>query len=179
MPIRKKPLYVLEGVDVRRTSNDGESRANTISKLALPEIKFKTTNFAPGGGVGERTIVFPQIDPIMPKFELKGFDEEILASMGYAPGMVDTWNFAGVLRDKQAGKPIPARAKIKGIIATWTPDESGIGELWGCNYEFQEVVHYEFVIDGKEHFYVDLDENEIRVGGVSRTSDYNSALGIG
>lgn len=178
MPIRKQPLYVLVGVDVRRGTNDSTSRANTVSKLALPEAKFKTTNFAPGGGVAERNIVLPQLEPLAPKFELKGFDDEIMAAMGFMPGTNDIWTFAGALSDKQSGKTIPARAVIKGVIATWTPDESGIGDLMGCNYEIQEVTHYEFTIDGKEHWYVDLDENEVRVGGVSRSADVNRALGI-
>jgi phage tail tube protein FII len=178
MPIRKQPLYVLVAVDVRRGTNDGTSRANTVSKLALPELKHKTTNFAPGGGVGERSIVLPQLEPILPKFELKGFDDEIMASMGFMPGINDIWTFAGALVDKQAGTTVPARAIIKGNIATFTPDESEIGGLMGCNYEIQEVTHYEFTIDGKEHWYVDLDENEIRVGGVSRSADVNRALGI-
>ena len=76
-----QPLYVLEAVDVRRADEPDSSRAVTLSKLALPEIKRKTSGYAPGGGVGEVNFSFPQVDAIEPKFELKGFDPDMLRKM--------------------------------------------------------------------------------------------------
>ncbi|MGD9740881.1 MAG: phage major tail tube protein [Bauldia sp.] len=173
-----QPLYVLEAVDVRRADETDQSRRLTITKIALPEVKRKTTNFAPGGGIGELAIAMPQIDPIMPKFELKGYDTDIISRMGFATGQHDKWLFAGALRDKQTGKAIPARAVIQGIVSTWTPDESELGGLAGCNYEINEVTHYEFSIDGTELFYFDWMEGVGRSGGVDWFQDVRTALGV-
>lgn len=172
-----QPLYVLEAVDVRRADEPDSSRAITLNKLAIPEIKRKTGAYAPGGGVGEVNWTFPQVDPIEPKFELKGFDPDILRKMGFAAGSYDKWVFAGAVRNKQGGGLMPARAIIQGVIATWSPDEFSVGEMFGCNHELQEVTHYEFHLDGEELWYWDFYEREGRSGGVSWFGDIRTALG--
>ncbi len=67
---------------------------------------------------------------------------------------------------------------IQGIVSTWTPDESELGGLAGCNYEINEVTHYEFSIDGTELFYFDWMEGVGRSGGVDWFQDVRTALGV-
>ncbi|MFN3890179.1 MAG: phage major tail tube protein [Beijerinckiaceae bacterium] len=174
-----QPLYVLEAVDVRRADEPESSRDVTLSKLALPEIKRKTSGYAPGGGVGEVNFSFPQVDPIEPKFELKGLDPDMLRKMGFAAGLYDKWTFAGAVRNKQGGQVLSARAIIQGVVSAWTPDEFSVGEFFGCNYLLHEVTHYEFHLDGEELWYWDFYEREGRSGGVSWFSDIRTALGGG
>ncbi|KAI94097.1 tail tube protein [Rhodomicrobium udaipurense JA643] len=171
------PLYVIEAVDVRRADETDTSRAITISKLGLPALKRLSAEHKPGGGVGGIEFVFPQIEKIEPKFEVKGIDLDALTRFGFANGVYDKWTFAGAWRDKRTGKALPARATITGIISDWESDEFSPGELVGCNHTLKEVSHYEFTLDGKEIFYWDFYEREARSGGVSWMSDVRSALG--
>lgn len=173
-----QPLYVMEAVDVRRADQANSSRALTVQRLVLPEIKFKTSNYAPGGGVGEVAFTFPQIDPIEPRFELKGLDPDIMTSVGFSSGQHAKWTFAGSVRDKKGGVSIPSRAVIEGVISSWTPDEFSIGDFFGCNYMLQEVTHYEFTLNGAELWYWDFYEREGRAGGNSWFNSTRLALGV-
>lgn len=172
-----QPLYVLEAVDLRRADQAGSSRALTVSKLGVPEIKRKTSAYQPGGGNAEVQFAFPILDPIFPKFELKGYDEDVLNYFGMTAGNMDRWTFAGALRQKQGGQAIPSRCVIEGVLEQFTPDEYTPGSLMGCNYQLCEVTHLEFSIDGAEIIYFDFYERVTRSGGVDRFSDVRLALG--
>lgn len=172
-----QPLYVLEAVDVRRADQPDSSRALTISKLGLPAIKRMNAEHNPGGGVGKVNFVFPQIEQVEPKFELKGIDVDIIRSMGLAAGQQDKWIFAGAYRDKRTGRVLAGRAIIRGVVSEWEPDEQAAGEFFGCNYMLQEVTHYELTLDGQELWYWDWYEREGRGGGQSWFSDVRAALG--
>lgn len=172
-----QPLYILEAVDVRRADQPDSSRALTLAKMGIPSIKRLNAEHNPGGGVGKVNFVFPQIEPIEPKFELKGFDTDIIGSLGFAAGTQDKWVFAGAVRDKRSGRSIPARAIIQGVIAEWEPDEFSPGEFVGCNHMLHEVTHYEFHLDNQELWYWDFYEREGRSGGVSWFAAIRQALG--
>jgi phage tail tube protein FII len=170
-------LYVMEAVDVRRADVVGDSRALTIGKLALPAIKHKNASHSPGGGLGEVKFVFPQIDPIEPKMELKGIDPSIIEGLGFTGGRFDKWVFAGAIRDKRTGLAIPSRAIIRGVISEWENDEFSPGEIAGCNHMMNEVTHYEFHLNGEELWYWDFYERELRIRGTSIANDVRRALG--
>lgn len=166
-------FYVLQAVDVRRATEAGSSRAITISKLTLPAVKFITADHTPGGSVMTVDFTLPRIEALEPAFEAKGIDLEIFAGMGE----VDRWTFAGAYREKRTGKVIPCRAIIEGAVVEWEPDDSDPTELQGCNYAFKEVTHYEFIMDGKELFYVDDWERVLRLNGQDRFAEIRNALG--
>jgi uncharacterized protein len=172
-----QPLYLLEAVDVRRADQPDSSRALTVSKLALPAIKFMTAEHKPGGGVGAVSFVLPQIEAVEPKFELKGFDADILANIGLLDGTQNKWVFAGAVREKRTGRVLPARAVIEGIVAEWEPEEHSAGEFVGCNHVLHEVTHYEFQFDGRELWYWDFWERIARRGGNDRYAAIRTALG--
>lgn len=173
----KLPIYVFEAVDVRRADEPDTSRARTINRLALPGIVRKKIEFTPGGGIGTVNHTLPMIDAPQPKFSVKGLDLDVLTRFGFAAGAHDKWLFSGAVRDKRAGKVLPFRALIEGIVSEWTPDEFTAGEFLGCDHAIDEVTHYELTLDGKELFYWDEDELEGRSGGVSWTADVRNALG--
>lgn len=167
------PLYLLTAVDVRRAGATGTSRAITISKLALPAIKFMTTGHNPGGGVGEVNFVQPRIEAPEPKFDGKGIDTDAFKALGQR----DRWVFAGAYRDKKSGKAIPSRAIIEATISSWEPDESDPSDFQGCSHVFSEVTHYELSLDGEELWYWDCWERVMRSGGVDMFADDRQALG--
>lgn len=167
-------LYILTAVDLRRAQETGSSRANTISKLALPAITFATAAHNPGGGVGEVNFVMPRIEAPEPKFEIKGIDRDAFRGLG----RTERWAFAGAYRDRMNGnKLVAGRGIIEGAIAGWEPDESDPAEFQGCNHTFQEVTHYELLLDDKELFYWDWFERVIRTDGVDYFADVRRALG--
>ena len=173
-----QPLYILEAVDVRRADQAQSSRALTISKMAIPAIKRVKAEHKPGGGVGNVQFTFPMIEAVEPKFELKGFDPDIIGNFGFAAGTADKWTFAGAVRDKRSGRAIPARAVIQGIISEWEPTEFSPGEVAGVNHVINEVTHYEFWLDSTELWYWDFWERAGRSGGTSWFSDVVTALGV-
>lgn len=168
-----QPLYLLTAVDVRRATQAGSSRATIISKMAIPAIKFVTSEHNPGGGVMAVDFAQPRIEKVEPAFEVKGFDTDIFGGMGE----VERWTFAGSVRDKKTGKAQPARAVIEGAITEWTPDEASPTEFVGCNHAIKEVTHYEFWLNGVELWYVDFWERILRRGGVDLFAEDRRALG--
>ncbi|MFP9138690.1 phage major tail tube protein [Devosia sp. XGJD_8] len=171
-----QPLYQLTAVDVRRAEEAGTSRATTIAKLAMPGLTFAGSEHSPGGGVLAVKFAQPRLDVIEPKFEVKGLDLDVFRGLGKP----DRWIFAGAYREKKpgGGSVVGARAVIEGAISAWEPDESDPAEFQGCNHTITEVTHYEFVLDGRELFYIDFFENVLRVNGVDMFADERRALGI-
>lgn len=173
--------YVLEMVDVRRATQSGNQRGWTLNKMVLPPITHKTISHTPGGGIGQLDIRLPQIEPIEPKFEVKGIDEDVIRQMARQAsgggGDTDKWTFAGAFRDKRTGKEIPCRAVIEGVICAWQPDEHEAGNYFGCNYEMKEVSHYEFIFNGVELWYWDFWERVNRSGGFDAVQGLRNALG--
>ncbi|ELT50283.1 phage major tail tube protein [Brucella intermedia] len=166
-------LYQMVAVDVRRAEEAGSSRANLVSKLTIPSLKFITSTHNPGGGVMSVDFSQPRIEAPEPAMEVKGFDTDIFRDLGE----VSRWIFAGAVKDKKTGKLVPSRAIIEGAITEWTPDEGSPEDFMGCNHLFKEVTHYEFTLNGEELFYVDFWERILRTGGVDRFSDVRRALG--
>jgi phage tail tube protein FII len=172
-----QPLYVFEAVDVRRADEPESSRARTINRLALAAIVRKKVEFTAGGGIGTVNYTLPMIDAPQPKFSVKGLDVDVMTRMGFAGGLHDKWVFSGAVRDKRAGKVLPFRAVIQGVVSEWTPDEFTAGDFLGCDHSIDEVTHYELTLDGKELWYWDEDEQEARSGGISWFAEIRNALG--
>lgn len=172
-----QPHFVVEAVDVRRATATGNDRTLSIQKVIFPEIKQKESGFAPGGGVGEVNFRLPQIEPINPKFEIKGIDRDVLRQFGFAGGVSDKWVFAAAIREKGTSKLMPLRAVLQGVVSTWTPDEHSTGDLHGCNFEMTEVVFYEYSLDGEVLFLWDFFNRVYRTNGIDVFAPIRNALG--
>lgn len=166
-------LYMLGAVDVRRASQAGSGRANLVAKVAIPTIKLLTADHNPGGGVGGVKWVLPRIEPPEPKYEAKGIDTDIFDGFGER----DRWVFAGSWRNTKTGKLEPSRAIIEGAVTDWEPDEASPEDYLGCNHSFNEVTHYEFRLGGKELWYWDFFERELRVNGKDYFKEVRRTLG--
>ena len=174
-----QPLYMMELIDLRRADQPDSSRALTVSKLAIPAtLSRKVVNFAPGGGLGEIAWTIPQLDPIEPKFELKGYDVDVMSSFGIVNGTLDKWTFAGSIRQKQGGTALPVRAVIEGEIAEMTPDEFNVGVFFGMNFTIKQVTFLNFSVNDREVIYWDFYGREARSNGVAWAQDSYTALGV-
>ncbi|MCF1502898.1 phage major tail tube protein [Afifella sp. H1R] len=169
-----QPLYLLTAVDVRRAEQTDTSRVWTIDKITLPPIRFVEVEHTAGGGVGTVGFLMPRVEKIEPAFGVKGVDIDAFAGFG----QVDRWVFAGSYHDRRTGAKVGGRAVIEGAIRTWEPDESSPTEFQGCNYSFAEVTHYEFVLNGKEHWYWDNWERVCRSDGIDHFAAERRALGV-
>lgn len=169
----QKPLLVLTAVDVRRATDGGVSRANTIATLTMPAVKRQLSPHNPGGGVMEVDFAQRRIQKLEPAFSAKGLDDDLFDGMGRR----DIWTFASSYEDPQTGLHLPARGVIEGIIGSWEPDESDPAEFKGCNYMFSEVTHFEFELGEVEMCYFDFYEREGRFKGRSIFEDVRRALG--
>ncbi|WP_420415133.1 phage major tail tube protein [Roseibium sp.] len=167
------PAYQLTIMDVRRATRAGTSRPLKISKIILPAVKFLTVNRNPGGGVGSIDHGMPRLEPLEPGWETFGPDDDVFTGMGE----MDKWTF-GCAYKRKNGAPVPARIEIEGVITEWAPDEGSASEFQKMSHKFQTVTHYEFILNGKELFYFDEEEIEIRRDGVSLTQPHKTAAGI-
>ncbi|SNY94051.1 Phage tail tube protein FII [Cohaesibacter sp. ES.047] len=171
--MQQQNQYTYVADDVRRASKPNLSRANITASVAIPPLKLKNATASAGGGVADVNWVMPQAEAPEPKFGTNGPDTDVFAGMGES----DVWTFAGAFK-KRNGVFVPARAIIEGIVSEWEPDEMASGEMLKFSHVFQEVTHYEFVFDGNELFYMDVEEREIRFNGKSIMASVNRALGI-
>ncbi|MCX2722620.1 phage major tail tube protein [Roseibium salinum] len=166
-------IYMLTAVDVRRAEKEGTSRANAISKLTIPPVKFITAKHSPGGGVMGVDWTVPRIEPLEPAFMIRGLDKEIFVGLGHR----DRWVFAGSYKDLRTGKNVSARAIIEGAIVEWEPDESDPEDFQGCNHALKEVTHFELILDGEELYYIDFWERIMRRNGEDLFEGVRGALG--
>lgn len=168
-------LYHLTQVDVRRATQTDTSRALIIAGLTMPTLTLVTSEHNPGGGVMAVNFAMPRVEAPEPAFSAKGIDTDVFTGMGE----VDRWTFAGAYQMRGPGqnRVVAGRAVIEGVITAWEPDESDPTEFQGCTHTFSEVTHYEFNLDGKELFYVDFWEREIRFGGKSLMTAQRQGLG--
>jgi uncharacterized protein len=166
-----QPFLVLHAVDVRRAEVSGSGRATTISKMVIPSIKFKTTSRSAGGGVMDIDYMQTRIQPIEPGLMVHGIDTDLM------PGLRDRWTFAGAMRNVKTGASVALRCEIEGAIVEWSPDEADPSQFNGCNHQIKEVTHFELSLDGREIWYADEEERELRRLGVSLTSADRQALG--
>lgn len=170
--------HIMEAIDVRRATQPDSSRRKIIRTMALPALTRVTAEMMAGGSIAMMKLSYPQIEALEPKFATHGPDLDVLQHFGLAAGSdMDRWVFAGSMRVRKGGV-VPARAIIEGVVNSWEPDENTPGELMACNHTFAEVTHYELIIDGKEQFYFDDDENIARSGGVDWFAPTRRALGI-
>jgi len=169
----QQPLLLLEAVDVRRATQSGTSRANTIATLTIPPLKFVTAEHNPGGGVMAVNYVQRRIEALEPAFSVKGLDRDVFRGMG----VKDAWTFAAAYRDKDTGIAIGARGIIEGAVNSWEPDESDPAEFKGCNHMFAEVTHFEFSLGDEEWVYFDAQERVARLMGEDLFADVRQALG--
>lgn len=167
----QKPFLIMTMIDFRRSTSTGDSRANIIQKVVLGGFKFKTVQRSAGGGIMDMEYQIPRLEAIELAVSVNGFDEDLM------PGVSDRWTFAAALRDNK-GKRVAARLEVEGVITEWTPDEQTPDDFKGCNSAIKEIGHIELHFDGKEFFYADEAEREIRRKGVSITSADRAALGI-
>ena len=166
-------IYMLAAVDVRRAETPGTSRVHTIAKLTIPPIKFANAGHNPGGGVIAVDFTLPRIEALEPKFMCKGLDTDVFGGLGAR----DRWVFAGAYKDKRTGLDVPGRAIIEGAVTQWEPDESDPVDFQGCNHALTEVTHFELTLDGKELFYIDFWERQLRRDGVDMFEGVRGALG--
>lgn len=172
-----QPQFVVEAVDVRRATSTGNDRTLTIQKVVFPEIKQKQVEHNAGGGIGGVNFRLPQIEPLSPKFEIKGIDQDVLRQFGFAGGVADKWTFAAAIREKGTSRLLPLRATIQGIVSTWTPDEHSNGDFHGCNYEMIEVVYYDYTLDGEQLYLWDYYNRVAKTGGTDIFAPIRNALG--
>ncbi|KZL02259.1 MULTISPECIES: phage major tail tube protein [unclassified Pseudovibrio] len=154
----QRPMLINGDIDLRLVSEPDESRANILSKLVLPAFKYTTVNHNPGGGIGAVDFGKPRTEAFEPKAEHKGLDNKLLEKLGKH----EEWVFAGNYRQMPGNLWLPVRGFIYATLMEWEPDEMGADDLPGCNLAFKEVTHVELILDGKELFYWDFWEREMR-----------------
>ena len=170
-------ILIIEQVDVRRADDPDDSKEITINKVVFPQVKMKTSDHTPGGGVGSIKFVRPQIEAPEPAFSTKGLDLQVLSEIGFVPGAFDKWEFAATLRNTRLNTVVPVRFGIRGKIAEWNPGEFSPDDLLDCDHVIHEVNYMDLYIDNKEKLVWDFYGKKFRINGVDVRGPYSKALG--
>ncbi|EFO31536.1 major tail tube protein [Roseibium sp. TrichSKD4] len=164
------------GVDLRLATDDSDTRALTLTKLALPSLKLAKATHDPAGGPGAVGFVKPKLEELSPKAEIAGLDERFIGLIGTK----QAFEFAKVWTDKEDGQDYSVRGEIHGVLMSWEPDEAGGGaEIHKCNHEFAEVTRYTYYINGRRIFDYDYFAIKAFFGDNDLFESYRRGLGIG
>lgn len=166
-----KDFLILNMVDLRRGNLAGDTRKNIIQKFVVPPVKLKKSMRSAGGGVMDINHVQPRLEPLEPAATIFGFDGDLL------PGVPDLYTFAASMRRRKDNAVVPVRCTVFGTPSEWTPDEADPAAFNGCNIKWDEVTHFDLLIDGVEHWYIDEDEGVIRRMGIDLAAADRAALG--
>lgn len=175
-----QPLYIMEAADVRRADVADNSRVLTLTRVVFGELKRKSVNLNPGGGIGEVSFLTNSLEPIECAFDTRGIDEDALAGFGF-DGTFDKWTLAGSMKNMDTGVSVPSRAIIRGIIQSVKHDDftgAGGGAMFGCAYTLAQVLHYELWLNNKELWYFDWFQRIGRANGNDWFQGTRNALGI-
>ncbi|WP_150526825.1 phage major tail tube protein [Roseibium sediminis] len=171
-----QPFYMLAGVDLRLADDDSDTRALTLTKLALPPLKLAKATHDPAGGVGAVGFVMPRLEELSPKAEIAGLDERFISLIG----IKQDYEFAKSWQDKETGEYFAARGEISGVLLSWEPDEAGGGaELHKCNHEWAEVTRYSYYINERRIFDYNFFAKEAWFGDNDLLADFRRSLGLG
>jgi phage tail tube protein FII len=115
---------------------------------------------------------------IEPTFKLTGFDGDAYRMFAIGSNKPDKYTAYGVLRSKQDGKGIQAKAVITGVLGRLAPDAFERANKLGHDHRLIEVTHYELTVGGEEWFYYDYFTTVRRRSGVDELANFRTMLAL-
>ena len=159
-------------------ANPEDSNHVKLASLGLPTLERVTAGHLGGGAVAEVNWSMNAFRALEPTFKLLGFTEASYRLLGIGTNEVQRFTMYGVLRNKETGKQLQAKAIAKGIIGRLAPDAFDRASAFGHDHGITEVTHYELHVGGEEWFYYDYFTSVVRQFGNDVTSAARVALGI-
>jgi P2 family phage contractile tail tube protein len=172
-------IFLMEAANLFLGDADpSASKHLSLDSLALPELEYVTVDHHGGGAAGEISLSMNTLRKIEPTFKLAGFDIDSYRMFAIGAGKPDRYTAYGVLRSKQDGKALQAKAVISGVLGRVAPDAFERGQKLGHDHRIVEVTHYELIVGGEEWFMYDYFTTTRRRLGVDELAEVRTMLGL-
>lgn len=154
-----------------------EGKFGMIEKLQLPELKYKSEEYAGGGLIGTRDLGLI-LDKLEMKFTSNSYDRALLATALPAPGQQSQWKVMGSMivpgEDER-----PFRALVTGAMLEVNRNELAPGKKSDTDFVIKDITYYQEIVDGRELYEIDLLNQKLRVNGQDRMAARRRNLGRG
>ncbi|MUO69216.1 phage major tail tube protein [Agrobacterium vitis] len=172
-------LLILEQVNIFVGDADPEDTNHVkLQSLGLPALERAAVSHLGGGAVMGVNWTVGAYNALEPSFKLAGFTETSYKYLGIGSNESQKFTAYGVLRNKQTGAILQAKAVIQGIVGKVTPDSFDRASAFGHDHGITEVTHYQLTVDGTEWFYLDYFTSTVRQFGNDENQSIRVALGI-
>jgi len=163
------PKYILRNCTI---FVDRVSKVGQASEIELPVPKEKVEELRNAGMVMPIEIKLGY-EKVEMKFKMTAFDPQVLKLFGLKVGDVREFMATGALVDED-GQTHSAVAYVRGFLRETKADSWKPGDKKNENDYEVSVRYYKLEIDGEN--IIEMDPFEVKIGGISQTSDIRRAL---
>lgn len=154
---------------------DGLNKDGVLMTVKRPDIKFKTEDYTPGGGMGEYTVIHG-IEKLELELTSKGFDLELFKSISHKiNGNLLRYQGALHKEDEETYQTLVGEARGRIIETTRNEDKAGEGGEQTFKYA---LTYWKETVDGEVIFECDLMANKLVIGGKDIRAGIRNALGL-
>lgn len=152
-----------------------EGKFGMIEKLELPELKWKSEEYAGGGLIGTRDLALI-LDKLEMKFSSNSYDRSLLATALQAPGRQTQWKVMGsMIVPGEAERPF--RALVTGSMMELKRNELSPGKKSDADFVIKDITYYQEILDGREMYEIDLLNQKLVVNGTDQMAVRRRNLG--
>jgi len=150
---------------------DGLNKDGVLMTVKRPDIKFKTEDYTPGGGMGEFTVIHG-IEKLELELTSKGFDLELFKSISHKiNGNLLRYQGALHKEDEETYQTLVGEARGRIIETTRSEDKAAEGGEQTFKYA---LTYWKETVDGEVVFEADLMANKL----IIEAGDAHSAADI-
>lgn len=158
------------------------SKANwlNLESVKIPMLQEKTTETSGGGAAISLRMGMGIFEPIDFTFKLRGINPDVMNKL-MPPGRVRrSYTVRGNVRDIEGNRQFPLEAVLRGRMTKVDMGEFSRESGVSTDYQIDEIVFYQLMLDGKEKYYIDqfVGPGGIRIDGVQVYQDVARNLGL-
>lgn len=174
-------IYELEAMNLFAEDEDpSKSQFLVLEEVKLPMFQEKTKEHTGGGAIGAIKIGLRTFEAIEVTFKLRGFNPDVINKFMSAPNGRRKYTGLGNVRDIQSAREFQVKMVAEGRM---TKVDMGSFQRDGgvsTDYQIDEIVHYEFYLDGIEKYYWNYFDGPLgwRVDGVAALGGMARNLGL-
>ena len=146
-----------------------------IEKLTLPELKWRSEDFAGGGSIGTRELALV-LDKLELSFSSNSYDRDLLAEGLPAPGMQTQWKILGSMI-VPGEEERPFKVNVTGAVMDVKRGELKPGGKTETDFVVRDITYYQELVGGTELYEIDLLNQVLRRNGVDLMATRRRNLG--
>ncbi len=149
-----------------------------IGNLKIPDMEELTQQFHAGGSVRGVEVGGLGFKELSSGFKLVGWDPQSMSQFGIGSRSKFPYTAYGNARSKATGTAVQIKCVMWARLTKIGVPELKRGDLFGCDHELKEILHYELYYNGTEKYYWDWQTALWRVDGVVQNMDEINNLAI-